>query len=128
MDQQNPFANLSEETQRKIQEMQMMEQGFQQLMMQKQAFTMEGNENDKALEELKKAEGDVFKIVGSSIVIKTEKNKLQKELEHKKELIDLRLKNIDKQEKELTDKLQGLREEVMKEISEKQDKPEKKKK
>ena len=123
--QENPFANLSEETQRKIQEMQMMEQGFQQLMMQKQAFTMEGNENDKALEELKKAEGDVFKIVGSSIVIKTEKNKLQKELEHKKELIDLRLKNIDKQEKELTDKLQELREEVMKEISAKQE-PEKK--
>ncbi len=124
MEPQNPFANLSEETQKKIQEMQILEQSFQQFMMQKQAFTMEGTENDKALEELKKAEGEVFKIVGNSIVIKTEKEKLEKELTHKKELIDLRLKNITEQEKEFTDKLQKLREEVMKEISEKQE-PEK---
>ena len=128
MDPQNPFANLSEETQKKIQEMQILEQTFQQFMMQKQAFTMEASESEKALEELKKAEGEVFKIVGNSIVIKTEKQKLQKEIEHKKELVDLRLKNIETQEKEFTDKLQKLREEVMKEISEKQEPEEKEKK
>ena len=125
MSQENPFADLSEETQQKIQEMQILEQTFQQFMMQKQAFTMEGNESEKALEELEKAEGDVFKIVGSSIVIKTEKAKLQEELKHKKELIDLRLKKINEQEKEFTDKLQKLREEVMKEISGKQEPEEK---
>ena len=126
MNQENPFANLSEETQRKIQEMQVLEQTFQQFMMQKQAFSMESNETDSALEELKKAEGEVFKIVGSSIVIKTDKDKLQKELEHKKELIELRLKKINEQEKEFSDRLQRLRDEVMKEISGKEDKPEKK--
>ena len=36
----NPLANLDQETQQKIQELQMMEQGFQQLMMQKNAFSM----------------------------------------------------------------------------------------
>ena len=42
----NPLANLDEETQRKIQELQMMEQNFQQLLMQKNAFSMEANETD----------------------------------------------------------------------------------
>ena len=37
----NPFANLDEETQRQIQELQMLEQGFQQLLMQKNTYTME---------------------------------------------------------------------------------------
>ena len=40
----NPFANLSEDIQRKIQELQMMEQSFQQLLMQKNTFSMEINE------------------------------------------------------------------------------------
>ena len=35
----NPLANLDEETQRKIQELQMLEQNFQQLLMQKNAFS-----------------------------------------------------------------------------------------
>ncbi len=127
MNQQNPFADISEETQKKIQEMQILEQSFQQLMMQKQAFNLEANETNHALEELKKAQGDVFKIVGGSIVIKSDKKTLQEELEHKKELIDLRLKTMSKQEGEFTEKLESLKEEVMKEISKKQEPKEKKK-
>ena len=123
MQEENLLANLDEETQRKIQEMQMIEQGFQQLLMQKQAFSMESGETDRALEELKKASGEVFKIVANSIVIKSTKEDLEKELSHKKELIDLRLKNIDKQEKEFSDKLNNLREEIMKKISPQEDKP-----
>jgi prefoldin beta subunit len=113
----NPLANLDKDTQEKIQEMQILEQNFQQLMSQKQAFSFEVNETDFALKELEKAKGDVFKLIGNQVIIKTEKEDLTKELQHKKELIDTRLKNIDAQEKEFSDKLNSLREEVMKKIS-----------
>jgi len=113
----NPLANLDEETQKKLQEMQMLEQNFQQLLMQKQAFQHELTETDFALKETEKAKGDVFKIVGSQVMIKTSKENLSEEMKHKKELIELRLKNIEKQEKEFSKKLNELRDEIMKKIS-----------
>ena len=115
-DSQNPFANLSEETQRQIQELQMLEQNFQQIMMQKQAFQMESNETDLILKEIEKTEGEVSKIIGNQVIIKTTKEKISEDMKHKKELIDLRMKNIDKQEKEFSEKIQELREQVMKTI------------
>ena len=48
----NPLANLDQDTQQKIQELQMMEQSFQQLMMQKNAFSMEQNETDFIIKEV----------------------------------------------------------------------------
>jgi uncharacterized Fe-S radical SAM superfamily protein PflX len=41
--------------------------------------------------ELKNSEGDVFKFVGGQVIIKTTREKLEKEMKHKKELLDLRL-------------------------------------
>lgn len=115
----NPFADLDEETQREIQEIQVLEQSFQQLLMQKQAFQYETTETDNALEEVKKSEGDIFKIVGNQVVIKTSKEKIEKDLSHKKELMDLRLKNIEKQEEEFSKRIEQLREKIMKKISSK---------
>ncbi len=114
-EQENPLANLDEDTQKKIQEIQILEQNFQQLIMQKQAFTMETNETNLSIEEVKKSEGEIFKIVGQ-VVIKTTKDKLQKELENKKGLLDLRLKNISKQEEEFSNVITSLREEILKKI------------
>jgi prefoldin beta subunit len=110
---------LDEKTKQQIQELQILEQNFQQLLMQKQAFQIELNETDRALEELKKAKGDVFKIVASQIVLKTSKPELEKETKHKKELVELRLKNINSQEKQFSDKIQKIRDEIMKKISNK---------
>ncbi len=114
---ENPFGNLDEKTQHQIQELQMLEQSFQQLMMQKQAFQLELRETDYALEEVAKAKDDVFKIVGNQVIIKSSKEEVLKEMKHKKELIDLRMKNIDKQEKEFSGKTEELRKEIMEKIS-----------
>ncbi len=119
MPEENPLANLDEETQNQIQEIQFLEQGFQQLMMQKRAFNSELNETDLSLKELEKATGEVFKIVGGQIVIKSTKEDLEKDQKHKKELIETRLKNLDKQEKELSERIEELREKIMKKISSK---------
>jgi prefoldin beta subunit len=110
------LENLDEETQRSIQELQILEQNFQQLLMQKQAFRFELNETDVALDELKKAEGDVFRIVGNQIIIKTTKDLLEKEMNHKKELLDLRMKSMDKQEEEFSKKIESIRAEIIKKI------------
>jgi len=101
------------EQNQKIREMQILEQNFQNLLLQKQAFEMESSETKSALEEIKKSEGDVFKIIGQ-LMIKTEKNKIAGELENKEKIISLRLKTIEKQESSLSEKLEKLREELIK--------------
>ncbi len=119
---ENPLSSLDEETQMKIQEIQMQEQGFQQLILQKRSFKYELDETDYAIKELEKAEGEVFKIVGGQIVIKTDKNLLKEELTHKKELIEVRLKNIETQESEYSKNIEAMREEVMKKLAPKKSK------
>jgi prefoldin beta subunit len=112
----NPLANLDEETQRKIQELQMMEQGFQQLLMQKNAFSMESNETEFIIKEVEKTDGEVSRIIGNQVVIKATKEEILEDMKKKKELIETRMKTIDEQEKEFSEKIEAVREEVMKKI------------
>jgi prefoldin beta subunit len=112
----NPLANLDEETQGKIQQLQMMEQSFQQLLMQKNAFSMEANETDLIIKEVEKTTGEVSRIIGNQVVIKTTKEDILKDMQNKKKLIDTRMKTIDEQEKEFSKKIEEIREEVMKKI------------
>ena len=106
---------IDEQTQQKIQEMQILEQNMQGLLMQKQTFQIELNETENALNEIKETKEDVFKLIGQ-IMIKTDKEKLEKELTRKKELLTLRLNSIEKQEKEFSEHLEDLRKEIMSRI------------
>ena len=112
----NPLANLDEETQRQIQELQMMEQSFQQLLMQKNAFSMESNETDLIIKEVGKTEGEVSRIIGNQVVIKTTKEAILEDMKNKKQLIETRMKSINEQEKDFSEKIEAIREEVMKKI------------
>ena len=85
---------------KKIQEMQMLEQNLQNLFMQKQAFQMELSETDAALKEIEKAGDEVFKVIGQ-LMIKTEKAKMNEELANKKKLLEVRMGAFEKQEKAL---------------------------
>ena len=112
----NPLANLSPEIQAKIQELQMLEQSFQQLLMQKNAFSMESNETDFIITEVEKTDGEISQIIGNQVVIKSTKEAILEDMKKKKELIDTRMKSIDDQEKEFSEKIESIREEVMKSI------------
>ena len=112
----NPLANLDEETQQKIQELQMMEQSFQQLLMQKNAFSMEANETDLIIKEVEKTEGEISRIIGNQVVIKSTKEAILEDMKNKKKLIDTRMKTIDEQEQEFSKRMESIREEVMKKI------------
>ena len=107
--------NIDEKTQQKIQQLQILEQNNHSLLIQKQAFQLELNETENALSEIKDSKEDVFKLI-SNIMIKTDKEKLQKDLEQKKDLLSLRLKSIENQESQVSKQLEELRKEIMKEI------------
>ncbi len=101
------------EAQRKMQELQMLEQNLQNTLMQKQAFQMEISETQSALKEVEKSGDEVFKIIGQ-MMIKSDKDKILKELKDKKKMLELRMSSLEKQEKSLNEKLKSLKEEVMK--------------
>jgi len=105
----------NKELQEKIQELQLLEQNFQNILMQKQAFQMELNETETSLSEVSKTKEEIYRITGQ-IMLRAEKNEIEKELKEKRDIISLRLKSIDKQENSLKDKLEKLKEEVTQEI------------
>lgn len=106
--------DIPKETQESISKLQLIEQNMQNLLMQKQQFQAQLFEVESALKEIEKTT-ESYKIVGN-VMIKADKADIKKELDQKKELIDLRLKNIDKQEKQLKDKAEDLQKEVMSKI------------
>ena len=101
-----------EDQNRKIQEMQILEQNLQNILMQKQAFQMEIGENSAALKELESSGEEVFKIVGQ-LMIKAKKPKIKEELENKQKLLELRNKTLSDQEKTLSEQLEKIREELI---------------
>ena len=106
---------MDQETQQKIQELQGMEQNLNNLVMQKQTFQMELTETENALSEISKSKDDIFKLVGN-IMIKADKKKTEDDLTKKKDLLSLRLKSIDSEEKNLSDNAEALKKEVMAKI------------
>jgi prefoldin beta subunit len=113
----NQMNQFDEDTRASIQEIQILEQNFEQLMQQKHLFNMEINETNLAVTETEKSEGDVFKLVGGQVIIKTSKEKLIADLKHKKELLELRMKSIENQEKEFSERIEDLRQKIMSKIS-----------
>ena len=101
-----------ENTDKKIQEIHLLEQSLQNLFLQKQAFQMELSETQSALKEIENSGDEIFKIIGQ-LMIKTDKSKIKEELSNKEKILDLRKKTIEKQETSLTKKLDSLRGEVI---------------
>ena len=98
---------MSPEAQKYLMELQTIQAQLQNIAIQKETFTIQNIEIEKALEELGKADDneDVFKAVGP-VLIKTNKADMVKELNEKKETAEVRLKSLDKQEAELQGKIQ----------------------
>ena len=112
---------VNKETENKIAQLQMLEQNIQNFLMQKQTFQTQLIEVDNALEEINKTTEKTYKIVGN-IMISVDKEILKKELTEKKEVLDLRIKTIEKQENQLKEKASNLQSEVLKQIKEKEGK------
>ena len=106
---------INKETQEKIQQLQIFEQNLQNLLLQKQAFQFELNETENALKEISKTKEDVYKLIGQ-VMLKASKSEIEKELNQKKDILNLRVKAIEKQEIQLKEETEKLKEEVIKKI------------
>lgn len=109
------MTKLSKETEEKIMQLQLLEQNLQNLLLQKQTFQTQVLEIETALAEIEKVKDSAYKIIGSVMVL-TKKDELKKDLFSKKEILELRIKNIEKQEQKIKEKSQEIQKEVAKEI------------
>ena len=105
---------MQKETEKKIAQLQLMEQNLQNALMQKQRFQTDGMEIENALKEIDTAE-EVYKIVGN-IMLSKKKEDLKKELNSKREIINIRIKNLEREESKTKEKANALQKEVIGEI------------
>src|SRR3989344_1476954 len=97
---------LSPATQQLLMQMQTFQEQYQSILIQKEAMKAQNMELEKALEELGNTKDgeEVYKAVGP-ILVKSTKSELVKEMKEKSEMIDVRLKSLDKQEEKIREKL-----------------------
>jgi len=99
----------SEQTQQMLNQAQLYQQQMQGLLLQRESLNMQMLEVKRALEELEKTEQtEVYKASGP-ILIKTTKEEVKKELAEKQELINLRLKTLEKGEKKIKERFEEIR-------------------
>ncbi|MBR9677464.1 prefoldin subunit beta [Candidatus Woesearchaeota archaeon] len=101
---QNSQANISQ--------LQILEQNLQSFHAQKQNFQMQLLEVQNALEEMKNAK-NAYKIIGN-IMVQSETKKLEVELKEKKDMFELRIKTVEKQESKLKETAENLQKEILK--------------
>ena len=102
------------ESEQKIAQLQLMEQNLQNILMQRNQFQSQLLEIENALNELKET-NKAYKIVGN-IMVASNKETLTKDLNEKREMIEVRIKNIEKQEQNLKEKSKKLQAEILSSI------------
>jgi chaperonin cofactor prefoldin len=74
---------------------------------------MELSETKEALKELENSGDEVYKVIGQ-IMIRSEKSKIKEEMLSKIKIFELRMKNLEKQEVALTDRIEKIRDDGLK--------------
>jgi prefoldin beta subunit len=108
---------MEKETEKKMEQLRLIEQNLHAFLIQKQQFQTQLIETESALKELENTK-ESFKIIGN-IMISSDKEELKKDLKKKKEIIELRIKNVEKQENKLREKAGSMQSEVINELKSK---------
>lgn len=111
------MADVPKETEESINQLQLLEQSLQTFLVQKQQFQTQLVEVESALKELETSK-ESYKIVGN-IMVQADKGDLKKELESKKEMLNIRIKTLEKQENQIKEKSTKLQSEVVEKMKEK---------
>ena len=101
--------DIQQNVQEQLNQFQQVQQQAQSVAMQKQTVNLQINESKKALDELSKTSDDqeVYKTAGS-LLIKTTKAESESELKDSIEMLEIRAKTIEKQEKRIANRLEEL--------------------
>jgi prefoldin beta subunit len=102
------------DTQEKIKQLQVLEQSLQSLLVQKQQFQLQLAEIESAQTGLEGKE-NAYRIIGN-IMVSAKQADLVEELNQRGETVNLRLKTLEKQEKNVRDKAEALQKEVLQEM------------
>jgi prefoldin beta subunit len=115
----NMAEEISPQLQNKIAQFQQLQQQIQVVSSQKFQLEAQLRDTERAITELEGSPPDItiFKNVGNLLVEAKNKDKVGKELDEKKETIDIRIKALDRQEKQLVEKYQSLQQELSQAIS-----------
>lgn len=108
------MAEMSKETEQKIEQLQLLEQNLRTFTLQRQQFQAQLLEIESALTEIEGSK-EAFKIIGG-IMVAAQKEDLKKDLAKKKEMLDLRIKALEKQEEKIKEKATSTQKEVLKEM------------
>lgn len=98
----------------KINTLTMMEQSISEMTEQKKKFQTQLIEIESAINELEQ-EKETYKIIGN-FMFKKEPKKLKEELTEKKDLLKIRIKSFEKQEKEAEKQFKELQQEIMEKL------------
>ena len=101
-------------TEERLGQLQMLEQNLQSFLLQKRNFQTQLIEIESALSEIENTSA-AYKIVGN-IMVASDKEALKKDLEQKKEMFDLKIKTLEKQEEKLKEKVTSAQKDVMKDM------------
>lgn len=96
--------SISPQLQNQIAQFQQLQQQLQAVTSQKIQMEAQLKEIERTMEELDKATGDVYKNVGSLMIKVNDKEPVKMELEESKETLEVRIKSMGRQEKNLRDK------------------------
>lgn len=108
------MADVPKDSQEKIAKLQMMEHNMHQLEQQRQQLQAQLFEIESAITALGEST-TAYKIVGS-VMVQAKPDALLKELQQKKDVLDVRIQSTEKQEQKLRDGAKALQDDVMKSL------------
>jgi prefoldin beta subunit len=111
-------TQLPPNIQEKLSRLQQLQNTMQQLVLQKQRLDLELTESERALKTLEDVPSDakVYKSAGS-ILVEKKKEDVVKELEDRKEFLEMRSKVLAKQEGNTRERITSLQESLQKELN-----------
>ena len=111
------ISNLPPQVQQRLLRLQQLQQTLQGVLTQKQQLELELTEVEQALSELEKLADTavIYKSVGS-LLVKSEKAKVTTELSEQKELLNMRINVLGKQEERLRTQMKDLQEKLQRDL------------
>ena len=110
-------TKLPPHVQQRLLRLQQLQQTLQSIVTQKHQLEIELNEVEQALGELDKSTEKtiIYKSIGS-LLVKSKKSKVIKELKEKKDLVNMRISVLDKQEERLRNQVKDLQTKLQKDL------------
>ena len=111
------ISRLPPQVQQRLLRLQQLQQTLQGVLTQKQQLELELTEVEQALSELEKLTeaATIYKSIGS-LLVKSEKTKVTTELNEQKELLNMRINVLGKQEERLRTQLKDLQEKLQQDL------------